>query len=117
MAVSTFKYKGKRIYLADYSDQNEAELFNTLNEVAEFCEKLDKKVLWLCNFEGTTITTVFANAVNTVSKEKIVPKVEKAAIIGISPIRKVLLNYFNSFTGGHFVGFSDEESAKEYLVE
>jgi len=44
-------------------------------------------------------------------------KTEKGAVLGVTGIKKVLLNAYNMVAGEKLRAFDSEEEAKEYLVK
>jgi hypothetical protein len=43
-------------------------------------------------------------------------KSTKKAILGITGLKKMFFNIYNTFTGAEAKAFDDEEAAKEYLI-
>lgn len=49
-------------------------------------------------------------------QEIVHPKLGKGAILGVSGLKRVLLDGYNQFIGGDLEPFESEEEAKDYLV-
>jgi hypothetical protein len=116
MGVSWKEYKGQKILYVDYRGLSEADGIKNLEAQAELMHTLQDPVFVLANYEGTFATSKFMNRLQILGKEVIERKTKKGALVGITGIKKVLLNAYNAFTGGNLKSFSNEESALDYLV-
>jgi hypothetical protein len=116
MSVEWIEHKGKRILYVDYSGMQEEEGIKNLETQADLMRTLTESVLVLANYQGTYATPTFMKYVQTLGREVIEPKTKKGALIGITGIKKLLLNTYNMVTGGSLKAFPDRESALEYLV-
>ena len=71
--------------------------------------------LRLVNISDSFATRKFTEFIRQLGKEtKHIPV--KAAIVGITGAKKVLLSGYNRLLGGAMRPFDDEETAKEYLI-
>ena len=71
--------------------------------------------LRLVNISDTPATRKFTSYIRELGKEtKHIPV--KAAIVGITGAKKVLLSGYNRLLGGAMRPFDDEETAKNYLT-
>jgi len=87
------------------------ELATSLN----FLETNPDHHLRLVNIAETPAGRKFTSYVRQLGKDtKHIPV--KAAIVGITGAKKVLLSGYNRLLGGAMRPFDDEETAKEYLV-
>tara|TARA_Y100001949_G_C15783468_1_gene241691 strand:+ start:57 stop:416 length:360 start_codon:yes stop_codon:yes gene_type:complete len=117
MPVSTINYKNKRIVFIDYTDcKTKEEMIATLREAAELFKASPEKVLSLSDFTDAFGSKEFMDESKRLSVEVLRAKTEKAALLGITGIKKVLLKGFNAFSTNKLVPFDTKEEALEYLV-
>lgn len=108
-------HKGKEIIYVDYRGQSEDEMLATAQELKDFLMTDPEHHLRLVNITDTPATRKFTAFIRELGKEtKHIPV--KAAIVGITGAKKVLLSGYNRLLGGAMRPFDDEETAKEYLV-
>ncbi len=116
MSVKTIFHEGKEIIYVDYRGETEDQMLSTASELRDVLLRQNKKHLRLINITGAYATPKFTSYIRKLGKEtKHLPT--KAAIVGISGAKKVLLIGYNRILGGVMRPFDDEESAKEYLVQ
>lgn len=108
-------YKGKEIIYIDYRGQSEDEMLATASSLRDFLHSDPGHHLRLVNITDTPATRKFTSYIRELGKEtKDIPV--KAAIVGITGAKKVLLSGYNRLLGGAMRPFDDEETAKEYLI-
>lgn len=113
--IQRITYKGKDIIYVDYRGQTETEMLETAASLRNFLVSDPGHHLRLVNITDTPATRKFTAYIRELGKEtKDVPV--KAAIVGITGAKKVLLSGYNRLLGGAMRPFDDEETAKEYLV-
>ena len=116
MPISWIEYKGKKILYADYRNlKSEDLMLANLDEELKFYEKTNGKILSLNDYRDTYISKEFMNKVTEAGK-KFKGIHEKSAILGITGIKKILLNSYSVLTGDPTRSFDEEEKAKEYLA-
>lgn len=117
MAVKWMNHKGKQIFLMDYSCcKNAQEMIETLNEARTLIAQKPGKVLRLVDVRGASGSREFMDAAKQAGKEVFNAKTEKAAIVGIYGIKKVLLMGYNNISTNKLLPFSSQEEALDYLV-
>jgi hypothetical protein len=117
MSLSYITYKGKRILFVDYTQcKNTAEMINVLEIVKNEYEKSSNPFLAINDFTGTYGSNEFLNAASK-HKELFDSKTIKTAVLGITGIKKILLNGYNAFVKKKQVPFDTKEEALEYLVK
>ncbi len=115
MPVAKINYKGKEIIYVDYRGESEDEMLDTANKLRDILLSDNKAHLRLVNITDAFATTKFTNYIRQLGKDtKHIPT--KAAIVGITGAKKVLLLGYNRILGGAMRPFDDEEMAKEYLI-
>lgn len=115
MPVKKIIYKGKEIIYVDYRGESEDQMLNTATTLKELLLSENKAHLRLINISDAFATTRFTNYIRQLGKDtKHIPT--KAAIVGITGAKKVLLLGYNRILGGAMRPFDDEETAKEYLI-
>ena len=110
-------YKGKEILLDDYSNIMPEQFAPLIQQITNLTFQSGKKDILL----NVDVTGAFANkeAINAFSesgkKSKILLK--KTAVVGITGVKKILLNIVNKFTGLSAKPVSTLEAAKEWLIK
>jgi hypothetical protein len=118
MPVEVITYNNKRIVFGDFSKCNTKEkMIDKLSELELLMLKQPGKVLYLADLSNTFGSVEFMNAVKNVAKRTFNIKVEKAALLGIVGIKKVLLNGFNTVSQNKFEPFDTKEQALEFLTK
>lgn len=113
--VSKIFHKGKEIIYVDYSNKTEEEMLATAEDLRKILLANQKFHLRLVNLTEACATTKFTNYIRQLGKDTHHIPV-KAAIVGITGAKKVLLHGYNRILGGSMRPFDDLESAKDYLV-
>ncbi len=117
MSLSFITHKGKRIMFIDYTScKNIEEMIKVLEQVIMEYEKPGGQYLTLNDFTGTYGSTEFMNAASK-HKELFDSKTIKTAVLGITGIKKILLNGYNAFVKKKQMPFDTKEEALEYLVK
>ncbi|MBN2612485.1 MAG: hypothetical protein JXB00_13085 [Bacteroidales bacterium] len=117
MPVSWIDYKGHRILYSDYRGlKSEDLMLKNLEKEAEFYKNCQFKVLSLNDYRDTFVSKSFMNKVTELGKET-KDRTLKAAVLGISGVKGILLNGYATLTGQPVRAFDDEIAAKEYLIK
>ncbi|OHD07316.1 MAG: hypothetical protein A2086_03115 [Spirochaetes bacterium GWD1_27_9] len=119
MSVNWIEYKGKKILYCDYRCfKQEKEWLENIEIVAKELINSQEKVLSLTDFRNAEgLGQDYLTRAKVLGKEIIKDKVERSAVIGISGMRKLLLNTYNLLSGDKMIIFEDEITAKEFLVK
>jgi len=116
MSLSYLTHKGKRILFIDYTHcKTTAEMLKVLDDVRKEYEKSNTQFLAINDFTGTFGSNEFLNAASK-HKELFDSKTLKTAVLGITGIKKILLNGYNAFVKKKQVPFNTKEEALEYLI-
>ena len=114
-AIQKINHKGQQIIYIDYRGLDEESMIAKAESLREFLLSDPGFHLRLVNITDTPATRQFTSFIRQLGKEtKHIPV--KAAIVGITGAKKVLLSGYNRLLGGAMKPFDDEETAKEYLV-
>jgi len=114
-SIQKINHKGKEIVYIDYRGQSEEEMLDTASNLRDFLLANQVEHFRLVNISDTPATRKFTAYIRELGKEtKHIPV--KAAIVGITGAKKVLLSGYNRLLGGAMRPFDDEETAKDYLV-
>ncbi len=116
--VNKIMHKGKEIFLIDYSGTvDDNEMITILKKAQQIIINDNKEYLQLVDIRNAHATSKYMNEAKQVARET--PKLAtKRAIVGITPMKKIILTSYNFIIGG--VGlkpFSTLEEAKDYLVQ
>ena len=116
MPITWIDYKGRRILYADYRGlKSEDLMLKNLEAEAAAYENCHTKILSLNDYRDTFVSKSFMGKVTELGKAT-KDKTLKAAVLGITGLKGILLNGYASITGQAVRAFDDEISAKEYLV-
>jgi len=117
MSLSYINYKGKKVLYVDYRQcKTTQEMLNVLEESKKLYESCSDSFLTINDFTGTTGSSEFMQKVKQYGKSTFDGRTTKSAILGISGIKKILLNGYNSLVKRKIVPFDTKEEALEYLV-
>ena len=110
------EYKGVEILLNDYSNLTGENFIETLNTLTEhFIAQEKKDILLLLDVRNSYSNKEIIEALNKSSK-RIKPFVKKSAVIGVTGVKKILLNVINKVSSLGANPFTSEEEAKDWLV-
>jgi hypothetical protein len=116
MGISWIDYKGRKILYVDYSScKNQNETIAMLEDAARMFRSSNGKILSLDNYENGYASSEFMNRAKELSCD-FSPKRARGAALGVTGIKKLLLNAYNIFATDKIVPFDTRESALEYLV-
>ncbi len=117
MSLSYITHKGKRILFIDYTQcKSTPEMLKILDDVRKEYEKPGEPFLAINDFTGTYGSSEFLNAAQK-HKELFDSKTIKTAVLGITGIKKILLNGYNAFVKKKQMPFDSKAEALEYLVK
>ncbi len=110
-------YKGKEIVSIDYRGLNDEEEFlKFANQTADFLIGLNRPSLQMTNIEGIFFTPKLMKAVQD-DAPRLKPYILKDAILGVLGVKRILFQLYSTLIDGKTKTFSDEYSAKEWLVK
>lgn len=113
--IQKITHRGQEIIYIDYRGQSEEQMLATASSLRDYLLANPHDHLRLVNISETPATRRFTAYIRELGKEtKHIPV--RAAIVGITGAKKVLLSGYNRLLGGAMRPFDDEETAKEYLV-
>jgi hypothetical protein len=115
--IRIIHYKNKKIFYTDYRGLVEDEEIETfINEIIQYQLKLNLATLQLTNVEGVFFTPRIMKSI-----EKAAPILKdfiiKDAIVGITGIKRILFQFYNTIIGGNARAFQTEEEAMEWLIQ
>lgn len=110
-------YKGKEILIDDYSNLFPEQFAPLVKNIVELTFKSGKKDILLIVDVSNSYTN--KDAVNAfVEAGKVSrPLLQKTAVVGITGVKKILLNFVNKLSGVNTKTVSTIEEAKEWLIE
>ena len=116
--ISIIKYKDKEILYFNHNGLRDKELLENIKRAnKKIKEYTGKEALTLANFTNAITSNEVMDYLKSEETVAVNKKVNKAAVVGITGIKKIFLNVFNSFTDNKTKAFDTEEEAKEYLVK
>ena len=113
------EHKGKRVFYTDYIDLGyDANALEAEMKEAEaiVCAQPENSVLIIIDTRGTVGSKEAMELLKS-SAVRTKPYFRKAAVVGITGYRKVLLDAISLFSGQPFGSFNDPEEAKDWVVE
>jgi len=116
--VSKIMHKGKELLFVDYNGTaDDSEMIAILKKAQQIIINDNKKYLQLVDISNAHATSKYMNEAKQVAKET--PNLAtKRAIVGITPMKKIILTGYNFIIGG--VGlkpFRTLTEAKDYLAQ
>lgn len=116
--VSKIMHKGKEILFIDYNGTaDDNEMIAILKKAQQIIIQDNREYLQLVDISNAHATSKYMTVAKQVAKDT--PKTAtKRAIVGITPMKKILLSGYNFIIGG--IGlkpFTTLEEAKDYLVQ
>ncbi|MBN1413251.1 MAG: hypothetical protein JW969_20590 [Spirochaetales bacterium] len=111
------EFKGKKILHIDYRGVKDKDVsLSILRKAIDMEKRSEGNLLILQNYEGTFANKEFMDEVKKLGKE-VADKVKRNALVGITGIKKVLLQAYITFSGEKNIKtFGTEEEAKEWLI-
>ena len=111
-----FEYKDKEILLDDYTNLYPEQFAPLVKNIANLTLESGKKDILLI----VDVTNSYANkeAVNAFVEAGKISKdlLTKTAVVGITGVKKILLNIVNKFSGANAKTFATLDEAKEWLI-
>ena len=118
MSVSYIIHKGKKIMIVDYTRCKTAqETISVLEAVKDEYLKTDEMIISLNDFRDAYGSNEFMKRANQLGKELFDKRTLKTAAIGVTGIKKILVNAYNVFVKNKVTLFNTKEEALDWLVE
>jgi hypothetical protein len=116
VATNWIVREGKRILYTDFRNcVSEAEMEALFEKAARIVEESPTPVLTLNNFEGVAASLDFVRAMRTRARDY-QHNVKAKAVLGVTGVKRTLLNTYSVLTGIDARGFETEAEAIAYLV-
>lgn len=117
MPVEWIEHKGVKILYANYRGiKDEEGMLRNLEAEDEVYSKAASKIISLNDYRDSVLSKEFMSKVTEMGK-KYKAVQGKAAVLGITGMKKIMLNGYSAITGDPIRSFDDEESAKAYLLK
>ncbi|MFX1384566.1 MAG: hypothetical protein ACFFBP_19245, partial [Promethearchaeota archaeon] len=114
--ISWVQYKGKEIEIDDFTNLSGDEFVRLIRANAEITLKMGKKnILAIVDFTNSYANKDVMDALKETS-EKTEHLLDKTAVLGITGVKKILLNFLNKVTNIGAKSFNSIEDAKEWLI-
>ncbi|MFX1568530.1 MAG: hypothetical protein ACFFCV_09195 [Promethearchaeota archaeon] len=111
-----FDYQGHEILLDDYTNVFPDQFASLIERMTELTFESGKKdILLIVNVTGAYANKEAVNAFAE-SGKKSRPLLKKTAVVGITGVKKILLNVINKFSGVSAKAVSSMEEAKKWLI-
>jgi hypothetical protein len=113
--IQKVTYKGKAVFVSRFSGQP-AQIIPQINEAAKTIRSQPKgSVLLLTDVKDGYFANETVDAFKVYARDN-KPYVAKSAIIGLSAVKKFVVNVVSKFGGRDLKAFDSEQAAKDYLV-
>lgn len=117
MSISYKTHNGKKVMVIDYTKcKNVEDTLKVLDLVRMEYLKTEEKLLTVNNFEGAFGSTEYMKKASEYGKEVFNDRTSKNAAIGITGIKKILLQGYNMVVKDKVVPFDTMEEALDYLT-
>ena len=114
--ISWIQYKGKEIEIDDFTNLSGDELVGIIRANTEIVLKMGKNnILSIADFTNSYASKDVIDALKEVT-EKTEHLLDKTAVLGITGVKKILLNALNKITNLGAKAFNSIEDAKEWLI-
>jgi hypothetical protein len=110
-------HKGQEILYFDYKGLRGKEVLEQLQaNTRVILDSPETDFLTLSDFRNVYADEESMAYLQSEEVKAAARKTKKKAVLGITGLKKMFLNLYNTFTGIGTRAFDDEETAKEYLV-
>ena len=117
MPVSYINHKARKILHVDFQNiKVKDNVLQNLEEMVKFYNEANDKIYLLLDVRGTFTDPEVMDKLKHYGKTVFRGKSEKRAILGVSGIKKILLQAYSTVTGTKVALFDSEEDAKDYLA-
>lgn len=117
MGISYINHNGKKVLYIDYSKcKTVEETLNVLEEVKKEYLKTTGLLITLNDFTGAYGSSEYMKKANEYAKEVFNNKTAKNAAIGVTGIKKILLQAYNVVVKDKLQTFETKEEALNYLT-
>jgi hypothetical protein len=93
------------------------EMIKVLEEVKREYERTTEIFVAVADFRGNFGSSEFMKRATQLGKELLDNRTKKTAVLGVTGIKKILLNGYNAFVKNKLVPFDTKEEAFEYLIK
>jgi hypothetical protein len=117
MPIDYITHKGKKILHVNLKDVKDKEsVLEHLDLMAKFYLESDGNILLLADLTNTFTNPEVMDKLKHYGKTVFTGRSKKRAVVGMTGMKKILMNAYNMFTKNEVVPFNTEEEAKDYLV-
>ncbi|MBN1412214.1 MAG: hypothetical protein JW969_15320 [Spirochaetales bacterium] len=115
--IHWLKCGDKKILVSDYSGLTTEELMEYFSKSNEVVLQSKEKVLLLTDFSNTKIDKVIIQRLKDAEAKKVAMNVRRTAVLGITGIKRQILNFYNAATGSNARAFSTRKEAIYWLLK
>jgi hypothetical protein len=116
MPTTWITHEGKRIIYTDFRDcESEAEMTAVFEKAVQMVLASPEPVLTMNNFDGVAVSPTFLRALRTRGADY-KHNVRAKAVLGVTGIKRTLINTYSILTGIDARAFNTEAEALAYLV-
>ena len=116
--ISFISHNGKSILYVDYSQcKDKWEMIALVEATVPHYKNAPGKILSLSDYNNVTGSPEYMNVVKQLGKELFDAKTERGAVLGITGLKKVLLQGYNLVSKQKIMAFDTKDQALKYLTE
>lgn len=116
MTTSWLTHQGRRVLYTDFRDcGSEAQMVEVFEKAVQLVLASPEPVLTMNNFDGVVVSAAFLRTVRARGAEY-KHNVRAKAVLGVTGIKKTLINTYSILTGIDARAFATEAQALAYLV-
>lgn len=117
MGITSLYFRGKMIYLVDYSRcKNSEEMLGLLDDVKRLYERSNGLFLLLNDFSGKKPFDEFLDRSRQYASEILDRRTIKAAVVGVEDVLQIIFEAYNMVVRSKQKVFPTREAALEYLA-
>jgi hypothetical protein len=117
VSIKQIDKEGKTLLVIDYSNCKEAEMLSGEAELKERILQINKPILLISVFNDQAyVTPTFMRTAERDNVE-LSHLLEKQAVVGLNPIKKMILKGFNLLMRRNVRNFESVEEAMEFLLD
>lgn len=117
VGITTIHFKGKRVYLVDYSRcKNREEMLGLLEDLKRLYERSPGLFLLLNDFSGNRPHDEFLDRARRYAAEIFDSRTIKAAVVGVEGVLEIIFEAYNMVVKKKHRVFRTRKEALEYLA-
>ena len=109
--------KNKPVFIIDYTNSSESQMIETIKEAKRLIFQKNEPVLILAIFDDKIFITPNFMKVAIHETKEVINLIEKQAIVGLSPVKKLILKGYNFTLNRNIQSYDTKEEALNFLLD